>query len=29
VRILGEVQWRIGNDFGDDVAITTGITTDF
>jgi hypothetical protein len=29
LKLLAEVQFRIGNDFGDDVAFTTGITTDF
>jgi len=29
LRFCGEIQFRIGNDFGDDWAITTGITTDF
>ena len=29
LRLCGEIQFRMGNDFGDDWAITTGITTDF
>lgn len=29
LKLLAEVQFRIGNDFGDDVAFTTGVTTDF
>ena len=29
LKLVAQVQFRIGNDFGDDVAFTTGITTDF
>ena len=29
LRFCGEIQYRFGNDFGDDWAFTTGITTDF
>jgi hypothetical protein len=29
LKLCTEVQFRIGNNFGDDVAFTTGITTDF
>ena len=29
LKLCGEFQFRVGNEFGDDWAFTTGITTDF
>jgi hypothetical protein len=29
VKLYGELQWRVGNEFGDQTAISTGITSTF